>query len=1176
MSDSTIHLFPTDYNEEIAMVNYFVDLLENRLAGRHETRIVNREPVDHCYLGVLGPWRQEVDEPDILPPEPDDLKNQDASALSSTHSIQPTVTSMEAQSIATDNDSSSPPDSEVDREYHRRPPSSIGFEVLVIPEDKSVVLTVAARFTIYTRHLPTYNEQLTSLGGSGDLPIQGPMSLAEVCERREIVVPSISFNIPYDRSITLHDNGQVQRILDQTLDIAVACSDALPSFDSMPKVNAEALKDSRSYQLFLEERKKGVEIKRSIIKARLEVRTEPLPGKVRVSVYLRNNTPRADGVEVKHSEDHYNIIADARLTAEVVKGSLLPVEFLPVPEDYQYERKVWVVGHNTSAIINRDKRHIATNALARYDQLRTTTQTEPAAKFNQLAQTPISTLENIYNAMSSFANHWQHDVIDDNMLDLDSAALVECQKDLDNFFAEIDHFACGIASLNKDRNLLKAFEGMNRVMARLASGYDQWRLFQIAFIVTQLPALALRSGHTAGEWPNGMRRHWEDHLDVADVLWFTTGGGKTEAYLGLVSCAMLYDRLRGKALGVTAWLRFPLRMLSMQQLQRAIRMVWETEKERRHLLGERANETDPIRLGYLVGNPPTPNILSVDSMDKYKEASLLEPLRVIADCPACNGKDTIYVHPDPVALRFKHLCRNCKEELPLLVSDSEVYRFLPALIVGTIDKMATIGLQQLFGILWAGPHWRCPVHGYGMGDYCVFGCKKKPSERQKIYLTDPGPALHVQDELHLLQEELGAFAGHYETLIRYCEEKTSSLPAKVVAATATIEGFEHQVRHLYGVKGARRFPGRGYDRYTTFYTARDCDPKNQNSQKVQRAFIAFRPSSGNSSDVAAKCTQILHEAISGMLKNPDHALAELPAISSPRVLCNLLHYYSATLTYVGNLQSGTRVKEHLLELSPQIYDGLRELNVEYLSSRSSSGEVSQVIHRMENPPELGSKNFLDAVVATNMISHGVDLERINLMVMDRFPSGVAEYIQASSRSGRKKVGLVTLVLPSYSQRAASLYNRFKEFHEHLDLMVSPVPVNRFAKYAVSRTIPGILTGLLFGLFGPTSKHSKKLVAKRRDAALALIKDDIPRFLQSIKYAYGLERGVYDLELEQAMALAIRDRFDELLILLNGSHEDSVTEALRPKPMRSLRDVDTGVPFYPTYGDPSYLMWFRKD
>jgi hypothetical protein len=488
--------------------------------------------------------------------------------------------------------------------------------------------------------------------------------------------------------------------------------------------------------------------------------------------------------------------------------------------------------------------------------------------------------------------------------------------------------------------------------------------------------------------------------------------------------------------------------------------------------------------------------------------------------------------------------------------------------------MATIGLQHSFGILWAGPKWQCPKHGYSFGRYCgIFGCDIPNKQRQKLTPYDPSPTFHIQDELHLLQEELGTFAGHYETLTRFCEQKAGGRPAKIVAATATIEGFEHQVRHLYGVIGSRRFPGRGYKRHESFYATLEKAPDNPQSPKTARVFVAFRPPGGNASEAAAACARILHESIVYMIKNPYGCLAAVPTIKDEKKFRDLLYYYSATLTYVGSLQGGTRVKDLLHQASDAVHGGLRDMNIEYLSSRSSSGEVSDVIHRVDQAPEWEDPSHLDSIIATNMISHGVDLERINLMVMDRFPAETSEYIQASSRSGRKKVGLVTVILPGYNLRAVSIYNRFKEYHQHLDRMVSPVPVNRFAKYAINRTLPGAISGLMFGLVGPKENSTEFRYLRN---ALERFNANLKETEDMLRKAYFLDRGIYDKDLENALRESLGEKFHEMLAIIKPSQERRLTDAMKPGPMTSLRDVDRGVPFKPESGDPFFLLWFRKD
>lgn len=1161
------------YRDEVALVRHLATVLEDRLAGRDSDRRVNVHPLDWCYLGVLGPRKPEpaaieLDEqqPDVTPDPASDVP-QPADAIAGKEAAVVAAPLENAPQLETISDGRGDAGDKVEhREGVRRPPSALGFEVLVEPDQDGVAeLLVDAAFCIFTKHLPTHAEQAMVLGtegGSDGLP------LGEIVQRWPVTVTGTSLEVRPESSHVVSDAGAIQAAIDAALMNAFARPDVARAWPgTRPTVRSDALRDDTTFTQFLASITGGLKTDQWQLHGALELRSSRREdGRIRLGCYLRNDTP-ATGVGY---QDAFAVIADARLSAVVQRGTLVPVEILPVPEDYQFDRRVWAVGHNTSVAVSDDRSKLRTAALATYEQPRVITRDRPPASFEALASDPIPTLSAIHDAMTAYAADWTNRVIAENALSLAPKPLDACRSDLQGFLSEQEHFASGLAALRADRRLLQAFMAMNRVFGRLAKGYDAWRLFQVVFIVSQLPSLAIREGLDEGEFPEGVRRTWTSVLDEGDVLWFKTGGGKTEAYLGLSCCAMLYDRMRGKSFGVTAWLRFPLRMLSVQQLQRAMSVVWETERERLSLLGTSANQSDAFRLGYFVGATTTPNSLSDDELKKYGSSEAREALRVVPDCPSCKARGTVVVSVDQQASLFRHRCLACASELPLDISDDEVYRHLPALLVGTVDKMASIGQQWKFGMLWGGTRWRCPSHGYAFGDYClVFGCKVDKKKRVRVSPYDGPPSLHVQDELHLLQEELGAFAGHYETLIRHCEGAVSTRPSKVVAATATIEGFEHQVRHLYGVRNARRFPGRGYDRLATFYAEPETDSGGH--LHTARVFAAFR-CLGNSADASAFCAEVLHAEIDSLIVEPGRALAFLHDCRTEADVHALMRYYTTSLNYVGSLQRGSRVSQALEQIADRAVPGAgRELNVEYHSSRSTGAEVAQLVHRVESPPERQSEDFLDAIVATNMISHGVDLERINVMIMDGVPDQVAEYIQASSRSGRKHVGLVVVALPAYSLRATSIYHRFAEYHAHLDRMVSPVPVNRFAKYAADRTLPGIAIGLLYGSRMPKTGSTK---LKERYHASVLLEALGPALMTEVKGAYAIGQGVYDSSLEAGLVESLERGLDVIRLSIKSSHEKAVRDAVRPAPMRSLRDVEAGVPFQPDV-DYRILQWLQK-
>jgi hypothetical protein len=319
-----------------------------------------------------------------------------------------------------------------------------------------------------------------------------------------------------------------------------------------------------------------------------------------------------------------------------------------------------------------------------------------------------------------------------------------------------------------------------------------------------------------------------------------------------------------------------------------------------------------------------------------------------------------------------------------------------------------------------------------------------------------------------------------------------------------------------------------------------------------------------------------------LYSNPAEAAAWLPTANNEESVRALLFFYSTTLTYVGSKSRGVRIRQALDRDAGQLRPGrLRDFNTEFLSGDSTLSEIAETVRRVENPPEWGDDGHLDATVATSIISHGVDVERFNLMVMDSIPEETADYIQASSRSGRRHVGLVIATLASYSLRASSIYHRFIEYHRHLERLISPVSVNRFAKFAALRTSPGVFAGILLGQYGAIL-HNQSFT-KRHTAAEFLnpnIPSQLPRQIgtqemrESLETAYALNQQIYPQGLELRMKHVLDDQLQHFLHLIAGSRKDRLREVLQPSPMSSLRDVDVGVRFRPHEDtDFTELQWF---
>ncbi len=317
-----------------------------------------------------------------------------------------------------------------------------------------------------------------------------------------------------------------------------------------------------------------------------------------------------------------------------------------------------------------------------------------------------------------------------------------------DFSEELNRVREGVALLTQNAQLRRAFEMMNRSMSIAARGrYDSWRPFQFAFLLANLKSV-VDPGSEAG---------------IVDVVWFATGGGKTETYLGLLVTAALLDRMRGKISGVTAWSRFPLRLLSLQQTQRFANALAAAEMVRR----EFGLPGDPFSLGFLVGGGSTPNRIKKESNRENEDVNKIEelenPYRLIDVCPFCRTHG-IVSRFDRRTWRLVHICPNAdcfssSEPLPLYVVDDEIWRFLPTVVVGTLDKAANIARQSGMRGLVGAPWGLCdkPGHGYTYakrGDFpqgcLVPDCKAQKPGTLPMDAVLYAPTFRLQDELHLI------------------------------------------------------------------------------------------------------------------------------------------------------------------------------------------------------------------------------------------------------------------------------------------------------------------------------------------------------------------------------------------------------------------------------------------
>lgn len=633
-----------------------------------------------------------------------------------------------------------------------------------------------------------------------------------------------------------------------------------------------------------------------------------------------------------------------------------------------------------------------------------------------------------------------------------------------------------------DANSLEAFRIANRAMAASARQRQlvqnqndaskvkdpRWRPFQLAFIL-----LTLR----------GIVQPEHDDRDVVDLLFFPTGGGKTEAYLGLAAFTMVLRRLRNEGIhsaGTTVLMRYTLRLLTLDQLGRAAALICALERERK---GNCALGTWPFEIGLWVGSAATPNVMGHKG---YKGPGAQATARAktmafgaddkkpspipLAECPWCGTKFTRNsfflmangkVNGDfPKDLDIKCVNSECEfsgdERLPILGVDEPIYRRLPAFLIATVDKFASLPWVGRTGALFGHVDRHDKDGFYGPAD---------PKGGQALGRPLPPPELIIQDELHLISGPLGTIAGLYETVVDDLASRTvadgKKIRPKIVASTATVRRAESQIRALFERSRTAIFPPPGPDIEDSFFAL-----TQTTSQAPARLYIGIA-AQGRSIKVI-----MLRTALA--LMSAAQALYVKSGGKANRL--NPLDPYMTVLGYFNSLRElggSRRIFEDEVISRVERYSRRSRLDppddtfanrkvrfdIQELTSRVSTNDVS-------NAKRLLGKHFhesdaVDVAIATNMISVGLDIVRLGTMFVNGQPKTTAEYIQATSRVGRdvEKPGLVITLFNIHKPRDRSHYERFPTFHRSFYRSVEATSVTPFSPRALDRALAATLVGL---------------------------------------------------------------------------------------------------------------------
>lgn len=773
------------------------------------------------------------------------------------------------------------------------------------------------------------------------------------------------------------------------------------------------------------------------------------------------------------------------------------------------EEKSFGVGHGCSASWDKDSKtihEISTTIFPEYEMTPIVPRVFNNVSLDMKKMSKPELFTDTINDLKNLCAEYENWIISLEKSCIDAKYVSTKERHISNCRTCLNRMKEGIALLNSNPKVQKAFQYMNQAMLmqqlhynipatqrwafdhgkpylidqikKLPSiddettwigdrVYGRWRPFQLAFVLINLKSM--------------LEKDCADRR-IVDLIWFPTGGGKTEAYLGLSAYTVFLRRLLKKEdSGTAIIMRYTLRLLTNQQYQRASSLICSIEKMRR----ERPLELGsvPVTIGLWVG-PTTPNKIgdAIEIVNQIEKKEQTNNPFIVTKCPWCGCPMGFFEDPsNPQWLRplgyyvsparpkrFLYKCSNnlCefKDELPLQVVDETIYNNPPTLLIGTVDKFAGIPFRPeakaLFGI-------------DGNGEY-----------------VNSPPDLIIQDELHLISGPLGTMVGHYESMIEeLCTERkgNSILGPKVIASTATISRAKEQCKALYcrGRDEIFQFPPSGL-------TYKD-------------SFFAVAGKTEGRKYVGLFCSNLKYSAVTANIRfYADVAFSRKMITASEKEL----DAYYTHVGYFNSIRELGRMKSYIsqevgeyIKVLDERY-GIKEENVVLndleLTSRIDGGKIPEALDSLSVSYREGSHNAVDVCLATNMISVGVDIPRLGLLSVAGQPKTTSEYIQATSRVGRSSVpGLVFMFYTCSKPRDRSHYEQFQDYHSRIYCYVEPTSVTPFSGPVRERALGALLVAYIrfrhpeIELKKPLDIPPKKWFEEFRTLILARVKEIAP-------------------------------------------------------------------------------------
>ncbi len=657
----------------------------------------------------------------------------------------------------------------------------------------------------------------------------------------------------------------------------------------------------------------------------------------------------------------------------------------------------------------------------------------------------------------------------------------------------INRLCAGVELLRKNDIAWKAFIYMNKAMLlqRVKTKHCppdtvSWYPFQMAYILQIIPDIADDNSPF--------------HDDV-DLLWFPTGGGKTEAYLGLSAFSIFYRRLCGGdgINGVTIIMRYTLRLLTLQQFERATALVCACE----HMRKKYKIPGDEISIGLWIGSGMTPNHLqdAAETLKKFRADSTAvifeaNPMQVVK-CPWCGAEIGVGGYEITGGGMNISCCNNpgCEfhSHLPIYVVDDDIYRVAPTFVLSTVDKFARITWEEKAGNLFG-----------------ANGCKP--------------PELIIQDELHLISGPLGSITGIYETAVENICRHYGKAP-KIIASTATVKNADNQIKILYN-RNMIQFPPSGLSHADSFFAV-----EADESKRPARTYLGVCSIGSGTSEMLIKIFALLTfmKHLYRLNGKPAEVVDQfytyvgyfnsLKELGSNSIIVS--DRMNAEIKYLVNYKFKKEAESVNMKVDCANADIPSYFKNNELTSRNSAKEIKAVLERLSN--KFTDDDCFDYVMASNMLSVGIDIDRLGVMCVYGQPKSNSEYIQATSRVGRTNPGFVIPVYNGMRARDKSYYEQFCYYHSTFYKYVEASSVTSYSPRAIEKALHCAMMAVVRHTVPKYNSNDSARIFTRSDSDVERVKQSILNRVRAVEprnAGYAEEWLDYYLDCWEALAKSL--------------------------------------------------------